>query len=255
MPMTDAQLERAWGARCRGGETVSIRLYGAGVVTVNRLMLEAVLALSAVLKHYGYKSRAEDTGAYNCRQKTGGNGWSLHSWAIALDINWKTNPYGRRLATDYPPAMRAALKAIRTRNGQQVFTWGGDWSGNKDAMHWQAGCGPRDMATGINWGTVAGFSPSTPQPPVTPPPYTPPAGKPSADNIPTDDIIPTFEEDPMLIRNNQTGEVWMLWSDGTRRGVPNPEYAGVLADLDGQPRNYDNQRAWDIIMDFWKPVP
>ena len=86
----------------------------------------------------------------NCRDKTGQPGVkSQHARKIALDINWTTNPYGRVLRTDMPRAMVDDILAIRTNNGKQVWTWGGDWSGNKDAMHYQIACSPADLATGI----------------------------------------------------------------------------------------------------------
>lgn len=75
--------------------------------------------------------------------------------------------------------------------------------------------------------------------PVVPPPYFPPNLNP---------------EDPMLVRNTTTGEVWMLWADGSRQGVPNPEYLGVLVEMYGQPREYANPRAWDLVMSFHRLV-
>jgi hypothetical protein len=54
---------------------------------------------------------------------------STHSWAIACDINWATNPYGMR--GDMDPGIVAAFE----RHG---FEWGGRWSGkNLDPMHFQ----------------------------------------------------------------------------------------------------------------------
>ena len=153
--LSDAGLFREYGPRCSGKSAV-VSLNGKGRVTVALVIVEAVKALNAVLVAFRYLTRAGDTGAYNCRLKVGGNGWSIHSLKIALDINWITNPYGPRLVTDYPPAMVRAILAIRTNSGAQVWSWGGSWDGNKDAMHWQIACTRRDLASGINWGTVAG---------------------------------------------------------------------------------------------------
>jgi hypothetical protein len=41
------------------------------------------------------------------------------------------------------------IKAIRTGNGKQVWRWGGDYRGNKDAMHFENIVSPADLATGI----------------------------------------------------------------------------------------------------------
>lgn len=135
-----------------------------------------------VMEHYGYQLRAGDTGSRSCRPITGGSGYSLHAYflagvvihlwnlprpiaaAVAGDFNWNTNPYGSRLVTDMSRAMVDAICAIRTVNGKQVFRWGGYYSGNKDAMHYELVCAKADLTTGIDWSTVAGHSPG-PTPP------------------------------------------------------------------------------------------
>jgi len=133
-----------------------VPLYGQGVITVDKRTVSAFLALSACLRAHDYRTRRADTGAYNCRRITGGSGYSLHAYGIAADLNWSTNPYGKRLVTDMPPAMRDAIKAIRTRGGHLVFRWGGDYSGNKDAMHFEVVASPAELATGIDPNTVPG---------------------------------------------------------------------------------------------------
>jgi hypothetical protein len=99
-------------------------------------------------------------GAYNCRPITGGTKYSLHAYGIALDINWQANPYGKKLITDMPPDMRAAIKAIRTTGGHQVWRWGGDYSGNKDAMHFEVVASPGELASGIDPSTIPGSTPA-----------------------------------------------------------------------------------------------
>lgn len=152
MPSTST-LRRWWGPACRGPHT-RVDLYGAGTVVVKSSIVPAVKALDAGLAKHKYVTRYHDTGAYNCRRITGGSGYSLHAYGIALDINWQSNPYSYRLITNMPSAMRADIKAIRTNNGRQVWYWGGDWSGTKDAMHWEIGCSPADIRTGINSATI-----------------------------------------------------------------------------------------------------
>lgn len=168
--LTTTQLRAAWGPPCQAASTrVTVALNGDGRITVDRRTQAAFTALNACLKAHGYRTRRNDTGAYNCRRITGGTGYSLHAFGIACDINWSSNPYGRKLITDMPPAMVAAIKAIRTRNGRQVFGWGGDYRTNKDAMHFEAVCSPKDLATGIDPATVPGYKP--------PPPADPNAGR------------------------------------------------------------------------------
>jgi hypothetical protein len=136
-----------------------VDLYGDGRVTVDNRTLDAVAALDAVLARWNYWTRREDTGAYNCRQITGGTNYSLHAYGIALDINWQSNPYGPTLITDMPQGMVDEIKAIRTNQGAVVWRWGGDYSGNKDAMHYEVVASPAELAAGI-----AGGDPRPPDP-------------------------------------------------------------------------------------------
>lgn len=105
----------------------------------------------------------------NCRQKVSGGGYSLHAYAIALDLNWKSNLYSRKLVTDMPRGMVNAICAIRTNNGKQVWNWGGFWSGTKDAMHYEVVCSPGDLATGIRRSTVPGAGAGMPHVPAPQP--------------------------------------------------------------------------------------
>ena len=150
MTASTSAMRREWAPPCGPASSrVRIDLYGAGSISVRRECADAFRALSACLQAHGYQTRRNDTGAYNCRAITGGTGYSLHAYGIAADINWQTNPYGKPLRTDMSPAMIADIKKIRTRNGVQVFRWGGDYTGNKDAMHFEVVCTKADLATGI----------------------------------------------------------------------------------------------------------
>lgn len=160
MALTTSQLRQAWAPHCTGPFT-RVALFGEGAVSVRPAIVPAVEALSAILRKYNYKSRKADTGAYNCRQITGGTNYSLHAYGIAIDINWQANPYGKILVTDMPRAMVAEIKALRTNNGKQIWGWGGDYSGNKDAMHYEVVCSPADLKTGVKSSTVE----PTPTPP------------------------------------------------------------------------------------------
>ncbi|UAB84980.1 M15 family metallopeptidase [Zunongwangia sp. SCSIO 43204] len=66
-------------------------------------------------------------GCFNIRKQRGYNTWSLHAWAIAIDINAARNPLGQ------VPVMSPALVKCFTDNG---FDWGGTWS-RPDGMHFQ----------------------------------------------------------------------------------------------------------------------
>lgn len=160
-PLSTSTLRRLWDAfRCR---------------TSAGQFLAAYAALDACFRAFAYEVRAKDTGAYNCRRITAGRGWSLHAYgpgdrfafwtysllnrvkiatALAVDVNWLSNPYGPRLVTDMPRAMIDAVLRIRTNDGQQVWRWGGDYSGNKDGMHFEIVCSPTSLATGIDQRTV-----------------------------------------------------------------------------------------------------
>jgi len=95
---------------------------------------------------------------------------------FALDgfiLTGNSNPYGKRLVTDMPAALPRDVCRIRTMNGRQVWNWGGYWSGNKDAMHYEIVCTPADLATGIDPRTVPGYRDAPlpkPLPPVNPAP-------------------------------------------------------------------------------------
>lgn len=128
-------------------------------------MRAAYRVLDAIFAKWGYKPRPGVTGAANCRKITGGSGWSLHAYfdgaryvfwtgvavtmAVAVDVNWDTNPYGRRLVTDMPRGMIDEILAVRTVDGLQVWGWGGNYSGNKDAMHFELLVSAAELARGI----------------------------------------------------------------------------------------------------------
>lgn len=159
--LNTSQLRSSWAPACTG-PFVTINLYGEGRVSVRSAVIPAIKALNEILATHKYKTRKADTGAYNCRRITGGSGYSLHAYGIAVDINWTTNPYGKTLKTDMPPAMVKAIKALRTNSGKQVFGWGGDYKGNKDAMHFEIVCSPNDLASGIRGTTHPVTAPAAP---------------------------------------------------------------------------------------------
>src|SRR5262249_7205334 len=159
-------------------------------------------ALASVLDPHRYDIRTADSDSYNCRNIKGTNLKSLHSYGIALDVNWNTNPFKRtpdkgkvrfsskatqgeraeavRLGeadTDMTPAMIADVLAIKTRRGKQVFDWGGSWSRTKDRWPSEIDLPPADLAAGIDPATVAGGLVGSPaaelHPAVSPGPAVP----------------------------------------------------------------------------------
>lgn len=200
------QIKAVWHPPCRG-PWVTKHLHGAGRVTVRPSAWEAVDALNACLIAWNYQTRYADTGAYVCRQKVTGNGYSLHAYAIALDLNWQSNPYGGS-RHEIPTALATAICKIRTKSGAQVWNWGGFWSGTRDWMHFEIVCAPWDLATGINWNTVPGRNTNPSPPPFIPAPQPQPQPEPQPP-IPT---LPTTteDEDEMRLFKDHENRYWLL---------------------------------------------
>jgi hypothetical protein len=151
---TTSQLRDTWAPAC--SPTVVRDLVPGIRISIDSRCVEAFSALGCVLQAWDYHVRREDTGAYNCRLITGGSGYSLHAYGIAIDINWNSNPYraDNRLVTDMPSGMVSDIRRIRTKGGHTVFRWGGDYQNVKDAMHYEVVASPTELATGIDWATV-----------------------------------------------------------------------------------------------------
>lgn len=134
-----------YGKPCLGADHVRLEWYPGRNDVVHRGTERVWQALGAVMVAYKYKVPTSYTGSYNCRQVTGGRGWSGHAWPVAMDINAATNPYKRTpslrtirwgVDTDMPAAMVLEIESI-TASGIRVFGWGGRWRTIKDAMHYQ----------------------------------------------------------------------------------------------------------------------
>ena len=67
-------------------------------------------------------------GCFNIRKARGTQIWSLHSWAIAIDINAFENQMftNGKLTKKFVDCFKSA-----------GFEWGGDWPKRKDPMHFQ----------------------------------------------------------------------------------------------------------------------
>jgi len=67
-------------------------------------------------------------GCFNVRLKRGLSSYSLHAWAIAIDINAAWN------GLNVKPVLSKELVDCFKDAG---FDWGGDWTGRVDGMHFQ----------------------------------------------------------------------------------------------------------------------
>lgn len=90
------------------------------------------------------------TGIFECRPATGGTGWSMHAFGLAVDVNPFHNPYLKgdlvlpELASAYTD--RAYLRPGMIPRGDPVveafaelgWSWGGDWRTLKDWMHFSS---------------------------------------------------------------------------------------------------------------------
>jgi peptidoglycan hydrolase-like protein with peptidoglycan-binding domain len=181
--MTEASQRQAWKA-FDGNESQIIDIaFGPDRLKVARPTEEAWQALHAVVQAHEYEIRPDETHGYAQRNIKGTSTKSLHAFGLAIDINAPTNPMretpDRRKVrfsgkptqrerardvvlheadTDMTPAMIADILAIRTKNGKQVFGWGGNWNTRKDTMHFYVDVPPADLETGIDWSTVRATS-------------------------------------------------------------------------------------------------
>jgi hypothetical protein len=166
----------AWAADLCATERFVTRRVLSHDIRVNPKAVDAFGALDRVLRDAGYEARW--TSAYSCRLIAGTERFSLHSYGIALDIDPNENPFrsptsgsvrfsaaatreGRaadvaaNLAdTIFTPEQIAAVEAIRTVDGRQVWGWGGRWRTPLDAMHFELKVTPEELARGLDPATT-----------------------------------------------------------------------------------------------------
>ena len=102
---------------------------------VRHELVELVTMLVQETKDRGYRFGTDDDPSYgcwgySCRAISGSNTPSNHSWGLAVDINAPSNPYTSPIVTDMPPWMPQLWE-------EYGFRWGGNYSGDKDAMHYE----------------------------------------------------------------------------------------------------------------------
>ncbi len=179
MSQTTAQQRESWQQYECNEDAMTVINFGPDRIRVAPPTVDAFKALASVLIVHGYQIRVEDTDSYNCRAIKGGTGKSLHSYGIAVDVNWNTNPFKvtpddravrfsdkatqeeraqdvklGNADTDMTREMISDVLAIKTNNKKTIFEWGGNWKDRKDTMHFEIDVTPVDLQTGIDWDTV-----------------------------------------------------------------------------------------------------
>lgn len=152
-PLSTSGLRAAWAPPCSSNRA-TFTFWSGCRVTCDPRVLPALAAMDAIMRRYNYAPTPPDTGMYVCRPITGGSNYSLHAYAIAVDVNWQANPYFPYPAPyaghcDMPIAMVNEIVGLRTRSGAPVWGWGGYYRSIKDYMHYEIVCAPADLASGI----------------------------------------------------------------------------------------------------------
>lgn len=132
---------RGWGTgwpNCQTDKLLTVTLTNGARFTMRREVASMLRDLLdyALLR---YEIRAKDSGGFNCRAIVGSDPpvASNHSWGLAVDINWNTNPLGGSI-TDIPKWMVSMMWA-------HGWYWGG-WYSRLDVMHFEYVGRPADVA-------------------------------------------------------------------------------------------------------------
>lgn len=109
----------------------------AGVLTNKNCALAMQAAFDEIWEKCNHdqatvdKTGASDYGGcFNIRRISGGNNWSNHSWACAIDLSPSTNGFRHDSTTTLSSIVIDAFK-------RQGALWGGDYKGRKDPMHFE----------------------------------------------------------------------------------------------------------------------
>lgn len=110
--------------------TVFPKVQGKHGFTTHKLLIPVFQKVFSEIEAAGLVDKIYSfDGCWNVRKISGSSNYSLHSWAIAIDLNYVGNELG-----DTTPAMNKGVIAIFKKNG---FFWGGDYTGRKDPMHFE----------------------------------------------------------------------------------------------------------------------
>jgi hypothetical protein len=107
-------------------------------ITVNKMVATSLLLVfNEILDKCGHDQKKVDEigasaygGCYNDRSIRGSKNISNHAFAAAIDIDPAHNPLGSKKAKSNP--------IIVTAFKNQGWLWGGDYSGRRDPMHFEA---------------------------------------------------------------------------------------------------------------------
>ena len=157
MPLEDLRLvtlsHRGMDGVDHTGEIVVHRDAAAGVVQVFSALFDARFPIRRMelIDVYGgdddLSTLANNTSGFNCRETTGGSGWSQHSYGTAIDINPVQNPYVSHGSVLDPSATRYLDRSLdepgMIHDGDAVvqafsaigWDWGGHWSEPLDYQH------------------------------------------------------------------------------------------------------------------------
>jgi D-alanyl-D-alanine carboxypeptidase len=120
------------GSKINSGFSVSGTRFPGGM---RHELVDLTTMLVQECKNHGYRFGTDSDPSYgcwgySCRCISGSSTPSNHSWGLAVDINAPANPYTSPLVTDMPSWMPDLWN-------EYGFRWGGDYSGSKDAMHYE----------------------------------------------------------------------------------------------------------------------
>ena len=145
-----------WGfdGRPHNGRLVVNRRAAAAVVRVFRRLYAARFPIRRLVPVSAYRGNddasmaADNTSGFNCRRAVGStDGWSMHAYGLAIDVNPVENPYvrgGRALPPEgsgyvdrsrYRPGMAVARGVLVNAFEAVGWKWGGRWSSSPDYQH------------------------------------------------------------------------------------------------------------------------
>lgn len=106
-------------------------------LTVHKNIASSVIAAFTEIKNIGFPVRAMDTAAYCWRNMVSGNNISAHSYGVAIDINWTSNPMIGKTGGYYQPGLDrySVTEEVVNIFAKYGFYWGGNWTSSKDYMH------------------------------------------------------------------------------------------------------------------------
>lgn len=119
----------------------------------NHFPIERMETMDAFKGNDEAAMNANNTSAFNCRPRTGNSeGFSLHSYGYAIDINTMINPYvkgdkvlppkGRGYLNRNKPVPGMIIEGDKTYQifTQHNWTWGGSWPDRQDYQHFEKDC-------------------------------------------------------------------------------------------------------------------